>query len=677
MGFVQDFDKLFTGRRDLYAEGYPDPKSEGKFRYAAKMAPLTEDVLAKHLKGDVIVGIYPILSDNTVQWFCVDFDAPKDENDNVLEDPFPAALEAGERQARAFESAGLHVYLERSRSGKGVHVWGFLEEAMQAGVIRLALRPLLTDHTIFESRDRMYPVQDGLTEQKPNGNLIALPFFGKAYEQGNSAFIDRASGEPLDRRGFLQDVRRNSTALLDVLAAKAPKVVRPGNTTVRAAGDYADFESGVTGALKVLSPYGCTFFRHCMEKAKGLAEPKWYAGLQIATHFENGRDLAHLLSMPDPRYDEGSVDMKYDQALQNPRIGCSWIHENYPELACKNCPSKNGVLLAPHHLAKRSILDLAGGKREKMKAVGSFKQDLERARKLQQGLQLSGQRWGIPGLDEYTRLRNSEFIAIGAAPSMGKTWMFTNAMLQCARPNKYREGMFVFGFSAETGEESLRTRLLATASGVDSRKISGEAKEPITNDEWARMEEASEELAQLPIHIDYTSLNADDVLLQVESVLLERRVPLDTLFVVFFDYLQFGSKMLGDASEYDRISRLSTEFKFAAKILKRPIVVFSQLKREAEGSEEPILTWFKNSGRIESDIDLGMIITGERMSGEYAPRRLTIVKQREGIGGNLGLDFSLNQTCGQWKYVGGEYPSETMGNLGDPIFGHIGGDALA
>jgi len=77
----------------------------------------------------------------------------------------------------------------------------------------------------------------------------------------------------------------------------------------------------------------------------------------------------------------------------------------------------------------------------------------------------------------------------------------------------------------------------------------------------------------------------------------------------------------------------------------------SQLVRSAEGDDSPDMTWFKNSGRIESDIDLGIIMTGERMTGDWATRSLHIVKQREGVA-NVRMDFSLQQTYGFWRYVG-------------------------
>ncbi len=74
-----------------------------------KLIPLTKEIVKKHLLGQHVVGIYPILTDNTSYFIAADFDG-----ENWLAD------------SKAFIAActevGLTVYLERSRSGNGGHV---------------------------------------------------------------------------------------------------------------------------------------------------------------------------------------------------------------------------------------------------------------------------------------------------------------------------------------------------------------------------------------------------------------------------------------------------------------------------------------------------------------------------------------------------------------------------
>jgi hypothetical protein len=64
------------------------------------------------LEGQQLIGIYPLLSNNTSHFVAADFDG----NDWLAE---------AQKFIKACEVAGLPVYLERSRSGNGGHVWLF------------------------------------------------------------------------------------------------------------------------------------------------------------------------------------------------------------------------------------------------------------------------------------------------------------------------------------------------------------------------------------------------------------------------------------------------------------------------------------------------------------------------------------------------------------------------
>ena len=89
----------------------------------------------------------------------------------------------------------IPAYLERSRSGKGGHVWIFFDNAYPAFESRSVILSLLEKSgviSVFDknsSFDRLFPNQDRLSG-KGFGNLIALPFHKTAMEIGNSCFID-------------------------------------------------------------------------------------------------------------------------------------------------------------------------------------------------------------------------------------------------------------------------------------------------------------------------------------------------------------------------------------------------------------------------------------------------------------------------------------------------------
>jgi hypothetical protein len=638
LDFLTQYDKLFDGRRDVYGEGFPKAADPSKYSYRAVYKPLTQELLLQHLRGALTLGVYPIREDETVAWFAMDVDGPKDG------DGFEQALEVARQQVELLERAGLTAYIERSRSGQGTHVWGFLDKPLPAAIVRQALRPHLIDDAIF---DKMYPVQDDL-DRTPLGNLICLPFQGEALKRGCAVFLD-AQAQPINPREFLAGLKTNPSEVVEHIAGKQQKLRPVTRTTPAVTGDL-DYGPLVTGALKVISPFGCQFMRNSWVNRRDIKEPQWYAAIQVATHFEHGRDFAHILSQDYPNYVPEEVDSKFDQAVGKPRIGCDFIHERFPKLACTSCPNNNGKRQAPHYRAKESILGLVRQSTSPMEHVGDFGADLARIDRLNAGEDSNGYRWGIPGLDSVTRLRPSELTVVGALPSMGKTWLMVDGMYRLAK-----QGVAVFCFSAETGRESLRQRLLARAAQVDSAKLKGEGAKLTPQDRRA-LDSAAHRLASMPIFIDYSSINADDVLAQIERTMLTTGMSFDTPYAVFFDYLQFGNKLPGEDSEYERLSRLSSEFKYVAKILEHPIVVFSQLKRENEGAETPLINWFKGTGRIESDLDVGLIITGERCDGDRAPRSITVVKQREGRA-NVKLEFVLQQCFGRFDVAPGSLPA--------------------
>lgn len=172
--------------------------------------PITETEIQKHLNGLQQIGIYPLLLNNT-SWFLVaDFDK---QNWKV--------------EAVAFlntcKDKNVPAYLERSRSGNGGHVWIFFDRPYPAIRSRKVFISILEQSGTFSmfdkssSFDRLFPNQDILSG-KGLGNLIALPFFKPAMENGNSCFINPETFEIyLNQYQFLNEIERVSIEVLDNL----------------------------------------------------------------------------------------------------------------------------------------------------------------------------------------------------------------------------------------------------------------------------------------------------------------------------------------------------------------------------------------------------------------------------------------------------------------------------
>ena len=202
---IKIFMNVFRGRTDVFAKRYVSKKT-GKAGYTPvcknefnkykcdkpkvkcsecafrELVPLTEEIVLKHLKGEIGIGIYPLLPGDVCNFLAIDFDKKTYEKD-----------------VSAFwsicDELNVPIYVERSRSGNGAHVWIFFEGSVLAKVARKLGNILLTK-TIekgsldLSSYDRLFPNQDTMPKGG-FGNLIALPFQGESCKEGNTVFVDK------------------------------------------------------------------------------------------------------------------------------------------------------------------------------------------------------------------------------------------------------------------------------------------------------------------------------------------------------------------------------------------------------------------------------------------------------------------------------------------------------
>jgi superfamily II DNA or RNA helicase len=229
---IQLFKSIFIGREDVFAvrwekgnkSGYMPAYFYDPYRYRAhkmkggtfqnyadkEYLPFTDKEIEKHLNGDHLIGIYPLLKDNT-SWFIVaDFDKV-----DWVEDCKKFINTCKEKE--------IPAYLERSRSGKGGHVWIFFEQPYPAIKSRKIFISILENSEIFSlfdkssSFDRLFPNQDFLSG-KGFGNLIALPLYKKTLDQGNSCFVEIDTLKPFENQwDFFQNIQKTTIAKLDNL----------------------------------------------------------------------------------------------------------------------------------------------------------------------------------------------------------------------------------------------------------------------------------------------------------------------------------------------------------------------------------------------------------------------------------------------------------------------------
>ncbi len=182
-----------------------------------------------HLRGRQVMGVYPLLEDESCWFVAADFDG-----DSWNED------------VRAFvetcRSMGVPAAVERSRSGNGAHVWFFFSAPVPAWMARKMGCHMITEtmarrHQLrMGSYDRLFPNQDTLP-RGGFGNLIALPLQQEPRKQGNSVFLDEAFEVHADQWAFLAAVTRIDPSRVADIANEA---TRRGSVLGIRAADEAD-----------------------------------------------------------------------------------------------------------------------------------------------------------------------------------------------------------------------------------------------------------------------------------------------------------------------------------------------------------------------------------------------------------------------------------------------------
>jgi len=152
-------------------------------------------------------------------------------------------------------------------------------------------------------------------------------------------------------------------------------------------------------------------------------------------------------------------------------------------------------------------------------------------------------------------------------------------------------------------------------------------------------------LAQAPLFIDDTAaLNIFEL-----RAKCRRLKNANNIGLIIIDYLQLmsGTGENRNSNREQEISNISRSLKGLAKELQVPIIALSQLSREVEkrkeGNKMPQLSDLRESGAIEQDADMVMMIQREDMYEKESPRAgeadIMLVKHRNGPTANVTVAF--------------------------------------
>lgn len=235
---IELYMSLFRGREDIYAKRWENKKLQSSGYSPAcgnEWVPgiclkpkikcsvcnrkdyleLNNQVIENHLRGNIVAGVYPMLTDETCLFLAIDFD----------DEGWKKDISVLRKVCLQFD---IPFAVERSRSGNGAHAWFFFDQPVQATLARKFGSAMLTyamnqRHEItFKSYDRLFPNQDTMP-RGGFGNLIALPLQKAARENNNSVFIDDDFKPYEDQWAFLSSIRNLTEDNIDTIIAKLCK----------------------------------------------------------------------------------------------------------------------------------------------------------------------------------------------------------------------------------------------------------------------------------------------------------------------------------------------------------------------------------------------------------------------------------------------------------------------
>ena len=303
--------------------------------------------------------------------------------------------------------------------------------------------------------------------------------------------------------------------------------------------------------------------------------------------------------------------------------------------------------------AEKGIFDLAQNRNSKsysgMKEI--LVNTLDSIEKMYQNKEkLSGMESGFIDLDEkISGLNDSDLIIVAARPAMGKSAFVLNIASYVAMHDKVP----VMIFNLEMSKEQLVKRMLSSESEIDSMKINNANLE---QDDWIKMADASNRLADVPIYIDDTPvLTPSEIRAKCRKAKLEKNIGL-----IIIDYLQLMESQTANGSRQQEISEISRGLKILAKELNVPVIALSQLSRatEARADHRPMLSDLRESGSIEQDADIVMFLHREDYYDKETEKKnvaeVIVAKNRHGETGTVELAWLGKYTKFANLYKGNE-----------------------
>jgi len=242
---------------------------------------------------------------------------------------------------------------------------------------------------------------------------------------------------------------------------------------------------------------------------------------------------------------------------------------------------------------------------------------------------------GFSKLDDLTNgFHPGQMIIIAARPAMGKSTL----ALDFARAASIGHDLPAILFSLEMGKSEIAMRLLSAESSVPLQSMRKGLQD---NRDWTKIAATQGRINGAPLYID-DSPNMTLVEIRAKCRRLKQRIGLR---LVVIDYLQLMTSGRRVENRQQEVSDISRALKLLAKELNVPVIALSQLNRgpETRADKIPVLSDLRESGSIEQDADVVILLHREAIYERESPRAgeadLIVAKHRNGPTSTLTVAF--------------------------------------
>lgn len=250
---------------------------------------------------------------------------------------------------------------------------------------------------------------------------------------------------------------------------------------------------------------------------------------------------------------------------------------------------------------------------------------------------LSGISTGFINLNRFTDgWQNSDLIIIAARPSMGKTALLLNSMLNACK----EDNVYSTFFSIEMAKELIVDRLIAIEGQINLMKMRNPNK-TFTDDDWTKYHKAVGRIESLDIDV-----RDENTVPAIRSALRKNiREHPDKRHIASIDFLTLLKAMEPTGNSHADITGIIQDLKLVTKELNIPIIVLAQLNRGVEGRQEkrPTMSDIRESGSVEQIADLIALLYRDdyynQTKESESTTELIIAKSRNGQTGTVKLRF--------------------------------------